>query len=1006
MAGPNAGEVKAKLTLENSDFKRKMDESKARMEDARGSVDRLKGSFDAVQKGATIMGGAVLTGIGASVKIAADFEQSIARVGAISGATGDDLKRLEDMAREMGATTTFSASEAAGALEFLSMAGYTVDDSISSLPGVLNLAAAAQVDLATSADIVSNIMQGFGMEASETGTAVDILSKTMNTANTDLPQLGGAMKMVAPVANALGISMEDTSTAIAMMSNAGIQGSQAGTTLRAALISLANPTGQTAKAMEELGIEVTDSEGAMKPLPELIGHVAGKLDGMTEAQKTQTAAQLVGREAASGFLALLEVGEDGLADYSQALTDSAGTAQTMADVQNDTVNGAFKAFQSALEEVGIAVGNEYLPAVRNIIDTGTDIMRWLGDLNPELITMALNFAGATAAIAVTITTLGKLAIAVKGLFAAMGPTGWLILGVSLLGGAIIAHNIEAEKMAEVNLDVANSLNDTHTELSEAATRYDELRREAKLTTDEIGELLDLREDMAGMPEGEALDKLKSKYDDLQEKSGLSAEKLEELLERNDDIIEKAPQTAEAHSKQGNAIAGVNEKLEEYLSNLSQMAEDELDLERMKWAEQREEHVQNLNTAKREMENIDTRINLLGDYQNLSQDELNRLLDETRHKQADYLLTEEEKVALSNEEKILKELIDNGVAKTIESLQKQKSEQNEIVSAAELELAKGEELDVLYSNIHLKKLGINETGQEGLDIAEKNLGKLKDEYKQVQDRIAQEGDKTGLLDEQLGVLGNQIGEHESIIGLLDRETGFTATLLDDERKKEARIQATNDTLAESAGIHNNNTAAQEGTNAKIDEGTGKAREMNDSLSRDTLKRIKITDNGAVDDLNRRAAEPVTKMINFREVRPISTKHNGPYATRHQGGPARPTAMDFASRAPQKLHVGGTPQFNEVDVRLLRNEMVLTEGQQARLFSALQRSESVGTGGAAISMAETNALLNAMRGELSNLRDLRVFLDTGVLVGELEPGISTQQAQDYDFRRTFNGDRGQF
>jgi TP901 family phage tail tape measure protein len=215
------GEIKAKLTLDAKNFKKGMDDAKNQMDSTTKKSHELKRSMTAIQTAALAIGGAVVAGIGGSVAVAATFEQAMARVAAVSGATGDDFESLKNIAEEMGAQTEWSATQAAEALTYLSMAGFKVQDQIKSLPAVLALASSAQIDLGRSADIVSNIMTGFGISADETGHAVDVLVKTMTTANTDLPQLGDAMKFVAPVAKSLGLSIEETAAAVAKMSDAG-----------------------------------------------------------------------------------------------------------------------------------------------------------------------------------------------------------------------------------------------------------------------------------------------------------------------------------------------------------------------------------------------------------------------------------------------------------------------------------------------------------------------------------------------------------------------------------------------------------------------------------------------------------------------------------------------------------------------------------------------------------------------------------------------------------------
>lgn len=228
------------------------------------------------------------------------------------------------------------------------------------------------------------------------------------------------MKFVAPVAHSLGYSIEDTATAVAKMSDAGIQGSMAGTALRASLLHLTNPVGQSAKAMKKYGIEVKDAHGNLKPIPELVGHISKQFEGMTSAQKTAAAAQLVGVEAASGFVTLLGVGEKGLRNYSKTLKEAGGTADKVAKTQMDNLKGSFEQFTSALDGLGIAIGNEFLPTFRKIVETGTKVVEFLSELNPGIITTGIEMAGAAAAVALVASSMVKLGIAVRGLFVAMG----------------------------------------------------------------------------------------------------------------------------------------------------------------------------------------------------------------------------------------------------------------------------------------------------------------------------------------------------------------------------------------------------------------------------------------------------------------------------------------------------------------------------------------------------------------------------------------------------------
>lgn len=860
----NAGEIRARLTLESDAFKRGMDDAKNKMGEVGNSADRLKNDLNVMQKGFSLLGGAATAAIGGSVAIAANFESSMARVGAITGASAEEMQRFEAVAREMGATTTFSASEAAEALQLLGMAGYSVDDSISSLPGVLSLASAAQVDLGTSADIVSNIMSGFGWEATETGTAVDILTKAMTTANTDLPRLGEAMKMVAPVSNSLGVSMEDTATAIGKMGDAGISGSQAGTALRAMFLSLANPTGQTIKAMEDLGIEVTNADGAMKPLPELMGHIGDKMDGMTDAQKTQTAAQLVGREATSGFLALLEVGEEGLADYSQALTDSAGTAERMAQVQNDTVVGAFKEFKSALEEVGIAIGQEYLPMVRNLIDSGADIIRWLGELDPATVTMTLNFAAATAAIGLTVTTLGKLAIAIKGLFMSMGPAGWLILGISLLGGAIISSKLAAEDFTEVNLELAETMIETQDALQVQIDQFDELSSKSRLTTDEFAELIDIQDELGRAVDQNRIDELTERQEALREKSGLSNDELNTMIGLNDSLIEKVPEAAHAISEQGNRVVETTDSFKDYNKELNDATIRELERQKI-IAEGKERELQEeVNQLKKEHnESLELEKEYRAEFKNFDEEasiarieQLQSQIDsnELRGRDAQFA-----RASIKAEEDKLERFRDQYVSQMEIS-----DELAEQIKQKETEIGMADEINGMIVEQLLQQVGLNGTREDGIGLLEEAIAK---EQEQIDKSEELRGSQEGLneqVDGEIGRRNEAIAKYQDAKGQIEEILGLQSSTNDAIQTGTGNVGELEIKYRGAVDRINDGNSAQVEVNNRIDEGIKKGDSLNQTLAERIAKLIDVDDQGGADNLNEKLSRSVTKLVTIKET----------------------------------------------------------------------------------------------------------------------------------------------
>lgn len=313
----------------------------------------------------------------AAIKVGSDFEAQMSRVQAISGATGDELESLKNQAIQLGADTAFSAKEAAEGMENLAAAGFTTTEIMDAMPGMLNLAAAAGEDLAASSDIAASTLRGFGLEASDAAHVADVLAENANRTNSSVAETGEAMKYVAPLARAAGISMEETAAAIGIMANAGIQGSQAGTTLRGALSRLSKPTDAMAAAMEELGVSFYDSNGKMKSLTEQVGMMRKATEGMTDEQKNNYLVTLYGQEALSGMLALMNEGEDTLGDLTDAYETCDGAAEKAAKTMQDNLKGAIEQLGGSAETLGIifyeSVSDNLKDAVKIVNDSVDDI---------------------------------------------------------------------------------------------------------------------------------------------------------------------------------------------------------------------------------------------------------------------------------------------------------------------------------------------------------------------------------------------------------------------------------------------------------------------------------------------------------------------------------------------------------------------------------------------------------------------------------------------------------
>lgn len=283
------------------------------------------------------------------------FEQGMANVSAISGATGAELTALSDKAKEMGTTTKFSALEAADAMSYMGMAGWNSSQMIDGIAGIMNLAAASGEELASVSDIVTDALTAFGLKASDSAQFADVLAVASSKSNTNVSLLGESFKNVAATAGAMGYSMQDTTTALGLMANAGIKGSDAGTSLRGVMTRLAKPTAEVKQAMTALGISAVNTDGSMKPLSTLIPELQTAFSSLTDSEKGQYATMIAGKNALSGFLSIVNSSPDDFYSLSDAINNSEGAAQSMADTMNDTVSGKLTLLKSQFEGVKIAI---------------------------------------------------------------------------------------------------------------------------------------------------------------------------------------------------------------------------------------------------------------------------------------------------------------------------------------------------------------------------------------------------------------------------------------------------------------------------------------------------------------------------------------------------------------------------------------------------------------------------------------------------------------------------
>lgn len=325
--------------------------------------------------------GAITALSGYSIKVGADFEAAMSKVQAISGASGTSLDALTAKAKEMGATTQFSASEAAQAMQYMAMAGWKDTDMLNGIKGIMDLAAASGEDLASVSDIVTDALTAFGMSAQDSGRFADVLAAASSNANTNVGLMGYTFKYVAPLAGSLKYSVEDVALAIGLMANAGIKGEQAGTALRSTFTRLIKPPKEAADAMSKLGISVKNADGSVKPLNATLLDLRKAFKGLSDSEKAEYASMMAGQEAMSGFLALVNASDGDFDKLSKAIRESEGEAGRQAKTMNANLKGQLKQFQSVTESIGISIYDKFKKPLTKAFAA---VNGSLGDLNKSI----------------------------------------------------------------------------------------------------------------------------------------------------------------------------------------------------------------------------------------------------------------------------------------------------------------------------------------------------------------------------------------------------------------------------------------------------------------------------------------------------------------------------------------------------------------------------------------------------------------------------------------------
>ena len=587
--------------------------------------DIVKGSLaaDAIKAGLKLLVDGIKNAATAALEAGSNFEAGMDKVAAISGATGEELDALAAKAEEMGAKTMFSATESADALAYMAMAGWKTEEMLEGIEPVMNLAAASGSDLATVSDILTDDLTAFGLSAKDAGHFADVLAAASANANTNVELLGETFKYAAPVAGALGYSLEDISVAAGLMANAGIKASSAGTALRSIMTRMAKPTKESAEAMEDLGISLTDSEGKMYTFQELMVQLRGSFDGLTESEKAQYAAMLAGKNAMSGLLAVVNSTDADFEKLTTAIQNSNGAAKDMADTMQDNLKGKVTILQSALEGLGIAaekifdqdmkdavsgateavdrlhdaISNGELGVslskmsdslgdfLKNAVELGEqglpvliNALTWLLDHSGAIISAIGGFMAAKVVLEAIEawkafkTALELATIAQEGLnFAqAMNPAGAIAIAIGALTGVIGGYIISLKDAEEEVNKYSEAVDKSRDKINDKIEADKNEVRELEIARDTIRELQGLQElDPAQKQEMKiAVEKLNEAYQDWNLQIGENGKLTEESAKQFDNYIDKLVKEFEIGKKQEE----LNTIMEEMYEQKKQLAE--------------------------------------------------------------------------------------------------------------------------------------------------------------------------------------------------------------------------------------------------------------------------------------------------------------------------------------------------------------------------------------------------------------------------------------------------
>lgn len=446
----NVGTAVGYLDLDTSKFKNALKDAQSQLSSFSDKSLSAGEKFTNLGSGLKSIGSTLstsvtlpLVGIGtAAVATAATFEKSMDNVAALSGATGKDLEDLTNLAKKMGETTQFSASEAADALGYMALAGWDTNQSMNGLPGILDLAASSGMGLAEASDMVTDYLSAFGEEADQAGRMADVLAKAQASSNTTAQGLGEAFKNCAVNANAFGLDIEQTTAVLGKLADQGLKGSEAGTALNAVFRDMSSKMKDGAIAIGDTNVKITDAQGNFRSLADIVTDVEKATDGLSESEKMVALQSTFTADSIKAMGILMNTGGDSINDFTNELYGAEGAASKMASAMNDNLSGQLTLLKSALEGAAISIGEALMPMIKGLVAGINELVNWFNSLNPSIQQTIIVIAGIAAAIGPVLIVIGQMSIGIGALITFFGKAKLAIIAFgTMLKTNLIANLI-------------------------------------------------------------------------------------------------------------------------------------------------------------------------------------------------------------------------------------------------------------------------------------------------------------------------------------------------------------------------------------------------------------------------------------------------------------------------------------------------------------------------------------------------------------------------------------